>query len=187
MADYLGLTVETVSREMTKLKRSGLISLNGSQKVVLRRMRRLHKVPAADDDDEGAPPSGTTSRGAEQLHREPVTGINSSAKAPKERTNGREDGTLRARAHVGEGSYRLTYNLFRRRGKPDLHCAVPQDRPVPSFLDATFWELAGSFGEGGAAPSGFEHAAALIGTRVIGFHLFQVLRNDVVLDVPLAA
>ena len=57
-----------------------------------------------------------------------------------------------ARAHVGEGSYRLTYNLFRRRGKPDLHCAVPQDRPVPSFLDATLWDFAGSFGEGGAAP-----------------------------------
>jgi len=52
MADYLGLTVETVSREMTKLKRSGLISLNGSQKVVLRRMRRLHEVAAADDDGE---------------------------------------------------------------------------------------------------------------------------------------
>ena len=52
MADYLGLTVETVSREITKLKRSGLISLNGSQKVVLRRMRRLHEVAAADDDGE---------------------------------------------------------------------------------------------------------------------------------------
>jgi hypothetical protein len=124
----------------------------------------------------------------EQLHREPVTGINSCGKSAfNSQQMGGKMTHYQARAHVGEGSYRLTYNLFRRRGKPDLHCAVPQDRPVPSFLDATFWEFAGSFGEGGAAPSGFEHAAALIGTRVIGFHLFQVLRNDVVLDVPLAA
>ena len=51
MADYLGLTIETVSREISKLKRDGLISLNGPHKVVLRRMRSLQDIAGLDEDD----------------------------------------------------------------------------------------------------------------------------------------
>ena len=35
MANYLGLTIETVSRQMTKLKTDGLIALNGKRGVVI--------------------------------------------------------------------------------------------------------------------------------------------------------
>ena len=27
-----------------------------------------------------------------------------------------------------------TYNLFRRRDRAELICAVPEDRPVPAFI-----------------------------------------------------
>src|SRR3712207_901567 len=33
------------------------------------------------------------------------------------------------------GGLRPTYNLFRRKGYLDLFCAVPEDYPVPAFID----------------------------------------------------
>ncbi len=39
------------------------------------------------------------------------------------------------------------YNLFRHKVTHELHCAVPQDRAVPTFLDGTSWIFAGSFCE----------------------------------------
>jgi CRP/FNR family transcriptional regulator len=48
MADYLGLTIETVSREISKLRRAELIALNGPHKVVLRRMRSLEDLAELD-------------------------------------------------------------------------------------------------------------------------------------------
>jgi CRP/FNR family transcriptional regulator, anaerobic regulatory protein len=44
VADYLGLTVETISREISKLKRDGLISTNGPHRIVLRDVRRLREI-----------------------------------------------------------------------------------------------------------------------------------------------
>jgi CRP/FNR family transcriptional regulator len=41
IADYVGLTIETVSRTFTKFKREGLISLEGHRTVRVRRMRNL--------------------------------------------------------------------------------------------------------------------------------------------------
>jgi hypothetical protein len=43
--------------------------------------------------------------------------------------------------------YEQAYNLFRRKGQSELHCAVPQDHRVPIFLDGAFWEFVGSLGE----------------------------------------
>ena len=34
------------------------------------------------------------------------------------------------------------YNLFRRRSKADLYCAVPEDMAVPEFLRIEKWEYA---------------------------------------------
>lgn len=34
---------------------------------------------------------------------------------------------------------RDAYNVFCRKHKPGLCCAVREDRPVPSFLDAESW------------------------------------------------
>jgi hypothetical protein len=92
-------------------------------------------------------------------------------------------------ANIGNVPYELTYNLFRRRGKSDLHCAVPQDHPVPPFVEGFFWEFAGTLGEKGFAPAEFDRPAASIGIRLIGFYLFQMARStdNGVPDLALAA
>jgi CRP/FNR family transcriptional regulator, anaerobic regulatory protein len=53
IADYLGLTVETVSREISKLKRDGLISLRGPHKIILRRLGRLRERAGMDAEEPG--------------------------------------------------------------------------------------------------------------------------------------
>jgi CRP/FNR family transcriptional regulator, anaerobic regulatory protein len=54
IADYLGLTVETVSREISKLKRTGLISTIGPHKIILRRLRSLRDIARMDADQPSA-------------------------------------------------------------------------------------------------------------------------------------
>jgi hypothetical protein len=71
-------------------------------------------------------------------------------------------------------SFELTYNVFRRKGRSELHCAVPQDRFVPTFLDGAFWEFAGTVRESASVRACFKRASALVGVRLLGFHLFQV-------------
>jgi CRP/FNR family transcriptional regulator len=61
MADYLGLTIETVSRMMTSLTRRGLIAAGARHTVILRKLTTLREI-AGHDEDEMAPP-------AAQLHR----------------------------------------------------------------------------------------------------------------------
>jgi CRP/FNR family transcriptional regulator, anaerobic regulatory protein len=51
IADYLGLTVETVSREISKLKRDGLISMRGPHKIVLLRLGSLREIAGMDVDE----------------------------------------------------------------------------------------------------------------------------------------
>jgi CRP/FNR family transcriptional regulator, anaerobic regulatory protein len=53
IADYLGLTVETVSREISKLKRAGLISTMGPHKIIVRRLRSLRDIARMDVDEPG--------------------------------------------------------------------------------------------------------------------------------------
>ncbi|MCB2110338.1 MAG: Crp/Fnr family transcriptional regulator [Defluviimonas sp.] len=51
MADYLGLTLETVSRQMTALKRDGVIQLEGNRRVTIPDFNRL--LDEAGDDSDG--------------------------------------------------------------------------------------------------------------------------------------
>lgn len=51
MADYLGLTLETVSRQVSALKRDGVIQLEGKRHVTVPDMRRL--MDEAGDDSDG--------------------------------------------------------------------------------------------------------------------------------------
>ncbi|RDI56324.1 hypothetical protein [Microvirga subterranea] len=69
----------------------------------------------------------------------------------------------------------LRYNLFRRKPTPDLCCAAPEDRPVPGFVEAGSWEYAGTMAPDELAAPGFDHAAASLGLRLKGFHLFQAV------------
>ena len=52
MADYLGLTLETVSRQISALKRDGVIALQGKRHVTIPDMGRLMEE-AGDDTDGG--------------------------------------------------------------------------------------------------------------------------------------
>lgn len=52
MADYLGLTLETVSRQMSALKRDGIITLSGKRQVTVGDMDQL-MTEAGDDSDGG--------------------------------------------------------------------------------------------------------------------------------------
>ena len=54
MADYLGLTLETVSRQISALKRDGVILLAGTRRVDVPDMRRL--IDEAGDDSDGGMP-----------------------------------------------------------------------------------------------------------------------------------
>jgi CRP/FNR family transcriptional regulator len=56
MADYLGLTIETVSRVMTSLTRRGLIAAGARHAVALRKLTALREI-AGDDENETAPPT----------------------------------------------------------------------------------------------------------------------------------
>jgi hypothetical protein len=67
-----------------------------------------------------------------------------------------------------------TYNLFRNKQRPDLFCAVPSYRPVPSFLVRNDWTFERPLHAAESAPAGFEDRAATVGVRFNGFYLFQV-------------
>jgi CRP/FNR family transcriptional regulator, anaerobic regulatory protein len=51
MADYLGLTIETVSRMMTSLARRGLIASGARHTVVLRKLTALREIGGRDEND----------------------------------------------------------------------------------------------------------------------------------------
>ena len=44
IGDYLGLTIETVSRTLSKLKRAGIISLPRTSLVVIRQLAELEAI-----------------------------------------------------------------------------------------------------------------------------------------------
>jgi CRP/FNR family transcriptional regulator len=52
MADYLGLTIETVSRQIGALKREGVIRLEGARRIVVPDLARL-LAETGDDGDGG--------------------------------------------------------------------------------------------------------------------------------------
>lgn len=53
MADYLGLTLETVSRQISALKREGIIELAGKRHVIIPEFTRL--LDETGDDSDGGP------------------------------------------------------------------------------------------------------------------------------------
>jgi hypothetical protein len=68
-----------------------------------------------------------------------------------------------------------TYNLFRRVDRDELICAVPEDRPVPSFITGPPWEFVGRVNESVIGPLSFNHEAAEASVQWNGFYLFQLI------------
>jgi hypothetical protein len=48
---------------------------------------------------------------------------------------------IHAAAAVDPILWECSYNLFRNNQRPSLVCAVPEDRSVPSFIDADGWSF----------------------------------------------
>jgi len=71
---------------------------------------------------------------------------------------------------------RPAYNLFRCKHHLDLFCAVPEDYPVPAFVDGHGWEFAGKVGEHSSRVSGFDRKAARAVVPLTGFYLFTAFQ-----------
>jgi PAS domain-containing protein len=66
------------------------------------------------------------------------------------------------------------YNLFRNKQRPEILCAVPEHRPIPTFVASEQWMYEGSLRPQETRPPGFYDRAASAGVRFNGFYLFQV-------------
>ena len=83
-----------------------------------------------------------------------------------------------ARSALGRRGFAPSYNLFRHAGKPDLYCAVPDDRAVPSFLRGEHWAFVGRIKQAAALP-GFQEEQARSGVRLNGFYVFMAHQTGV--------
>jgi hypothetical protein len=72
-----------------------------------------------------------------------------------------------------QGTRECVYNLFRNKERPELFCAVPEDRPIPSLIVAEAWTFETFLRIHDVAPPGFHERAAKAGVRYNGFYLFQ--------------
>jgi hypothetical protein len=71
-----------------------------------------------------------------------------------------------------QGEDDCAYNLFRNKCLPEIVCAVPEDRPVPHFIDPEHWAFEQPLRSPEARPPGFDSSAARTGVRFNGFYLF---------------
>jgi hypothetical protein len=67
------------------------------------------------------------------------------------------------------------YNLFRNVERPELLCAVSEDRPVPAFIRGPQWEYGRRIDTLEADRLRFNRQAADASVRYNGFYLFQVV------------
>ena len=64
------------------------------------------------------------------------------------------------------------FNVFRRKLKPSLRCAVRQDRAVPAFIDNETWEFSGTV-TGETPPPGFRADDADRAMQSPGYYLYR--------------
>jgi hypothetical protein len=67
------------------------------------------------------------------------------------------------------------YNVFHRKQKPALRCAVAQGWPVPSFMSSGVWSFGGTIRDSEAVPAGFRSEDASAAMRLTGYYLFHAL------------
>lgn len=75
----------------------------------------------------------------------------------------------------GLRSYEV-YNVFLRRRQPWLRCAIRVDHPVPTFIVARYWDFYQTV-RADAIPVDFEPRAARQGSDMLGYYLFDALRE----------
>jgi hypothetical protein len=73
-------------------------------------------------------------------------------------------------------TFACAYNLFGHKTKPDLYCAVPEDRPVPHRLDGRRWRFTGRLADAHALPELYE-ASIRDSARRNGYVLFFAARR----------
>ena len=77
---------------------------------------------------------------------------------------------------VTQSQLRNAYNVFLRKHKPGLCCAVLEDMPVPTFLSPENWSYGYTARSKADLPVGFQRGAARDATGRLGFYLFQDVR-----------
>ncbi|GJD65625.1 hypothetical protein [Methylobacterium frigidaeris] len=70
-----------------------------------------------------------------------------------------------------------TFEVFYRKDKPGLRCAVLSDRPNPAFVRGEMWEYGGAVHAGEPVPPGFRLKPVREATRHTGYYLFHVLAD----------
>ena len=73
----------------------------------------------------------------------------------------------------------ITYSLFRRCVDPATMCAVPQDRPVPPFLEEKSWTCDKAVRRQDILPPGFEPDLAKHFSDLNGFYIFHLRTRKV--------
>ncbi len=72
-----------------------------------------------------------------------------------------------------EQNQAVGHNLFRNEARPDLYCAVPEDRTIPPFIRQPGWEFVGKVLDEATAPAGFKEKAAWSAANHLGFYVFH--------------
>ena len=65
------------------------------------------------------------------------------------------------------------FNIFSRRDEPDIRCAVPEERPVPVFLEGPVWEFIAKIDGASLAAAGFGSGAIAEAIQAQGYYIFQ--------------
>jgi hypothetical protein len=65
------------------------------------------------------------------------------------------------------------FNTFCRRDEPDIRCAVPEERPVPTFLEGPVWEFVGKIDCATLAAAGFGESVVAEAVRSQGYYIYQ--------------
>ncbi|ACA18273.1 conserved hypothetical protein [Methylobacterium sp. 4-46] len=74
---------------------------------------------------------------------------------------------------LAQDQLRDAYNVFLRKHKPGVCCAVREDMPVPAFLAPENWSYGYTARSEADVPVGFQPWAAREAADRLGFYLFQ--------------
>ena len=65
------------------------------------------------------------------------------------------------------------FNIFCRRDEQDIRCAVPEERPVPAFLEGPIWQFSGKIDAAALGAAVFGERVIADAVRAQGYYIFQ--------------